>query len=378
MLQVLTVSCKLQVAKDVQVEIDDTLKRFAGACNYAAEVGTRERIKNAQRLQRLVYHDLRERFGLSANQACQVCVRVAASLKSGKRKYAFRPTSISLDARLFSLIEADWSVSLRLGRRVRLPLRIGNYQKGLLTGQNPKYAVLKRRRNGTYYLNIALEKPAKAPNQNPRGFLGVDRGRRDIATTSEGESFSGAQITAAREKFSRVRASVQRRATKGAKRLLKRVSGRESRFMSNVNHTISYRLVKQAASSGLSIVLEDLSGIRNRTKARKENRYEAHSWAFHQLEQYIAYKANMAGVPVLRVPSHYTSQTCACCLHIGIRRDKRFECRYCGNAADADVNAAKVIALLGASVNRPEHGLSCSLGREGTVKATPIAARLGA
>lgn len=77
----------------------------------------------------------------------------------------------------------------------------------------------------------------------------------------------------------------------------------------------------------------------------------------------MEYKARMAGVPLVVVEPAYTSQTCSVCHRIGTRRNKSFKCGYCGNDMDADVNAAKNIALLGAVVNQPEKSgmLSCAL-----------------
>jgi hypothetical protein len=42
-------------------------------------------------------------------------------------------------------------------------------------------------------------------------------GRRDIAVTSEGDTWSGQDIQQVRDKFNRVRASVQKRASKGTR-----------------------------------------------------------------------------------------------------------------------------------------------------------------
>ncbi|MEQ9541641.1 MAG: hypothetical protein RIU46_33105, partial [Deltaproteobacteria bacterium] len=46
-----------------------------------------------------------------------------------------------------------------------------------------------------------------------QGVIGLDLGRTDVAVTSEGESFSGKQITQVRDQYSRARASLQKKAT---------------------------------------------------------------------------------------------------------------------------------------------------------------------
>jgi IS605 OrfB family transposase len=149
------------------------------------------------------------------------------------------------------------------------------------------------------------------------------------------------------------------------RQLLHRLSGRERRFQTWLNHTISYRIVHQALSQGCVLALEDLTGIRQRTNEQPRSRTErrrANSWAFYQLRQFLTYKAARFGVSLVLVNAAYTSQTCHRCLHLGKRSDKSFACGECGYHGDADFNAAKNIALLGAVVNQPDGpGIFCSL-----------------
>jgi transposase len=85
-----------------------------------------------------------------------------------------------------------------------------------------------------------------------------------------------------------------------------------------------------------------------------------HSWAFFQLRVFLAYKAALAGVPVVLVNPAYTSQTCSRCGHRekAIRRSQaKFLCVKCGFSAHADLNAAVNIrerALRRAAVIPPD------------------------
>jgi len=168
---------------------------------------------------------------------------------------------------------------------------------------------------------------------------------------------------------------IQRNVSKGTRssrrrgrRTLARLSGREHRFQSQVNHTISRRIVTRAVTSGRAIALEDLTGIRERTtrQARtKTERRRSNSWAFHQLRLFLAYKCVGAGVPLVLVNPAYTSQMCHCCLHIGERAGKRFHCPDCGWWGDADLNGARNIALLGCSLNAPHGPWLCCLYQPG-------------
>jgi len=124
--------------------------------------------------------------------------------------------------------------------------------------------------------------------------------------------------------------------------------------MRAINHAISKQLVEKAQTTQRQIALEDLTGIRQRTKVRKPQRYCHHSWSFYQLRQFVAYKAQTAGVPVVLVDPAYTSKTCHLCGHRGHRSGLKFSCTRCHVVMDADWNAAMNIAAAGAAVTRLE------------------------
>ena len=301
----------------------------------------------------------------------------------------FKGGFITYDARIFSFREKDWTVSLTtVDGRKRFDLAIGNYQRGMLKGSAPKSATLVKRQDGSYYIQICLESESPA-SQNGNAVLGVDLGRTDIAHTSEGQHWDGQDITKVRDHFANLRAKLQRKASKGTRscrrrcrQLLQRLSGRERRFQSWINHNVSKRIVETAKALCASIALEDLTGIRERTNQQprsKTERRRSNSWAFYQLRLFIGYKALRSGVKVVLVDPRYTSQTCYQCLHIhpdpdkSYRSGKQFKCGHCGWQGDADFNGAKVIAAIGASVNRPGGPwLSCQI-TGGLLKARAVA-----
>lgn len=200
------------------------------------------------------------------------------------------------------------------------------------------------------------------------------------ATTSTLNSWSGEQIQATRDRYSKVRANVQSKRTRNSRRLLRRLSGREQRFQKWLNHNISKQLVQEAKQLNASLAFEDLTNIReslNQKPRSKPERRRTNNWAFYQLRLFVGYKANIAGVPVVFVPPAYTSQTCSRCGHIhpvkgkSYRNGKLFKCGHCGFEHDADVNAANNIAILGVCVSNPESpGMSCQL--EGQLFLFPI------
>ncbi|MER6980420.1 RNA-guided endonuclease InsQ/TnpB family protein [Streptomyces carpinensis] len=208
-------------------------------------------------------------------------------------------------------------------------------------------------RDGAFYLLATCEVPEAELNANPDGFLGADLGVVNIATTSDGDVFAGRRLNRYRARQLRLRAKLQKKGTKSAKRRLKQRSQRERRFAADTNHVISKRIVAEAERTSRGIALEDLQGIRSRVRLRKPQRAAVHSWAFAQLGQFLAYKARRAGVPLVFVDPAYTSQQCFECHHIDKRNrasQARFRCRSCGVVAHADLNASRNIARKGEAV----------------------------
>jgi putative transposase len=382
--QVLTIVCKLQPTKEQISQVEDTLVGFANACNHINST-IDPKLTNAVRIQTLIYYAVRELFGLSANLAVRAIARVSANRKAAKQKKSlvkdFKPTSIDYDARIFDFREKDWTASVTLiGGRQHIKMDAGNYQRGKLKDKKPTSATLCKHKDGNYYIHIQVKDDVPEPNDG-ESVIGVDLGRRDIAVTSEGESWSGEDIEQIRDKFSRVRASLQQKATRGtrstrrrARQILKRLSGRERRYQSWLNHTISRTIVNKAKSENAAIAIEDLTGIRERTNQQPRNKTErrrSNSWAFYQLRQFLEYKAIQAGVSLVKVNPAYTSQMCHNCHHIhpvkgsSYRSGKTFKCGHCGWVGDADFNGAMNIAIIGAFVSKPRgSGLSCSLSED--------------
>jgi len=371
MTQSLSVKCKLIVPEELRTDIDATLQSFADACNQILSVAKEANQWNTTKLHHLVYKPVREATGLKANHVCQAIRRVIGNAKAVKQVHKFRPTSLSLDVRTFKYAEASQTVGVTLkSGRVQFALSIGGYQIALLRGKNPTAATLNKTKKGDYYINICVEISTEPTGKTPK-VIGVDLGRRKIATTSTEKSWSGKEIQATRDRYSKVRSNVQRKRTRNSRRFLRRLSGREQRFQKWLNHNISKELVNEARTANAALALENLTAIRdslNKKPRSKTERRRTNSWAFYQLRMFVQYKAVIAGVPVVFVPPAYTSETCSRCGHIhptkgkSYRNGERFKCGHCGFEHDADINAAKNIAALGYSVIVPESpGMTCRL-----------------
>ena len=181
----------------------------------------------------------------------------------------------------------------------------------------------------------------------------MDLGIKRIATLSTGEMFSGRNLNRRRERYARTKASLQRKGTKGSKRVLRRLAGKEARFQRDVNHAISKAIVGRAAENDCFIAMEKLDGIRQRStnKGRRFRRMIGR-WAFYQLKTFIAYKAAAERVRMVEVNPAYTSKRCPSCSEIGLRQKHKFTCVSCGFVGD--IVGATNIAAQGMIASHPE------------------------
>lgn len=349
----LTVKCKLAPTPVMTDALLETCEAFAAACNTVLQVALKNHISNQVRLQNLAYRTIREQFGLSANLAVRAVARVAAAMTAAKRRgkppQEFRPTSIGYDARIFDFREKDETVSLTTVKgRIHVPLVLGTYQRERLTGRRPTAATVVRD-GKKWSIHITVEFLDDPPRKGPP--LGVDLGIRNTATLSTGRRFPGTKRTEVKDRYARVRASLQSKGTEGCRKTLRRLSGRERRWIRWENHNLSRQIVREAADGGFGMIrMEDLKDIRKRTKRRSRHLNRMISgWSFGELQDFTAYKAKRVGLAVERVNPAWSSQTCSVCGARGVRRGDTFSCTACGTVKDADDNAAEVIAAGGAA-----------------------------
>ena len=242
--------------------------------------------------------------------------------------------------------------------RIKLPFKLTAKQKELFT--NPEWKRGRARLVQTenkWFLHVSFTKNVSEPDIAAfDNIIGIDAGLRQIMTiynAKTGQTFfkNGQAIAKKRRNYVKKRQRLQSKDTKSAKRRLKRLSGRENRWMTDINHCLSKTLVSKNPNT--LIVVEDLTNVTFDTVShrKKENRYEHHSWAFYQLQQDIAYKAREHGSYLIKVNPAYTSQRCPKCGTIcKENRDKTnhiYHCNNCHYQSNDDRVAAMNIVQLG-------------------------------
>lgn len=322
-----------------------TMRACNGAADRAAGVAWQHHTASKITLQQLCYWDLRNDFGLHAQHAVQAISRASEAYKRDRKaRPRFRPlAAIGYDNRTYGWKGRDAVSILTLGGRITVPV---TYQGRWLAVQGTRRrgdATLVYR-DGKFYLAVQIEVPEPPKGPEPDDWLGVDLGIVNLATDSDGNTYDGKALRAIRYRHRQLRARLQSKGTKSARRLLAKRRRKESLYARDVDHVISKAVVREAKGTGRGIKLEDLSGILGRiTATDPAQRADTHSWAFRRLRSFITYKAAIAGVPVVAVSPYNTSRECPRCGHTDkANRPARdaFACQECGLAGPADYIAA--------------------------------------
>ncbi|WP_246886723.1 transposase [Streptomyces sp. GESEQ-4] len=357
----LVVQVKLLPLPEQAAALGATLRACNRAADHVSRTAFETGVKDRNGLQKLVYADIKATFALSAQPAVRVVKKVvdaygalAASLQAGRlggpesKRYrkaigspvAFRPDaaqpfddrclSWQTDARTVSI----WTVDGRM-RGIRYT---GSPDQLKTLAEHRKGESDLVQRGGKWFLIATCDLPDPDVYE-PADWIGVDRGIVNLTTTSDGTDYQGRRLNRYRRWQARKRAELQAKRSRSATRRLARRAKKEQRHATHVNHRISKEIVSVAQRTGRGIAVEELDGIRDRARLRRDQRGTLSSWPFHQLGQHLAYKARRAGVPFMEVDAAHTSQRCPRCGHTerANRPDRdRFSCRRCGLAGPAD------------------------------------------
>lgn len=385
--QTVNIKVKLNILEpNVGMKFSKTMEQYRLACNYVSEYLFNNNFPlNKNEVQKVIYNTIREKFSLKSQMTISCIRTVIARYKAVKTQMARRPYKyqdqntgkwyrevrdlnwlhkpISFNRPQVDLQRnRDWSylssgqLSINtLDGRVKVdPICRGFNQ--YLDG-TWKFGLAKLlKSSGKWYLHISATKEvADFDKQAVKHVVGIDRGLRFLATSYDEQDktafFDGQAIMRKRAKYQKLRATLQAKGTKSAKRRLKKLSGRENRWISDVNHCLSKTLVQKYGANTL-FVLENLNGVSfERTDLPKALRNQNKSWAFYQLEQLLTYKAHLHNSEVVEVSAKYTSQRCPKCGVI--KKDNRnhekheYHCDNCGYCSNDDRIGAMNIQLLG-------------------------------
>lgn len=345
-------------------ELDRLIEKYTGGMNYVSGImhGIGKPAGSAK-IQKIVYRDLRAR-GLKSQMACNICRQVAGTYatlqeqvkaeRTEWQKIEYRPSNVTFSyQRDYTITPEEISITTLEGRK-RYPVTLYDHAKRYFDGTwTFSASKLVKHRDG-YYFHLCCEKevPTTPKTETPT-FMGIDVGMNWLAvgtTTDKKNRFfgNGGIAKHVRNMYKGMRTRLQAKGTLSAKRVLRRMSGKERRLMADINHAVSKDIVRFAVQNGVTCIgVEDLTGLKEGTvyQCKKKNRYHKSSWSYNQLQDFIAYKAAERGISVEKINPEYTSQTCSRCNHIHKpnRQGRWYQCNCCGTTLHADLNAARNI-----------------------------------
>src|SRR3989344_3190287 len=326
----------------------EIIKEYSKCIQYISNKGFNSKTYNRYKLHNLVYYDCRKKFNLPSQFIINT-IRVASqTLKSTKTNKGSKPIfkefmPIDFDKRTFTFSFDKVRIST-LNKRKDIPINIPEYYWKYLDWNYQTMQVRIDKLN-SMFLHITFSRDIAIP-QSSDELLGIDVGINNIAVTSNKMFFNSKHTKYIKSKYRYLRSRLQSKGTRSSRKLLKKISGKEKRFMRQCNHEISKTIVN-ACNIGDTIVMEDIKGIRGCKVSRKQ-RYWLNSWSFYQLRQFIEYKARLNGNRVILVNPRNTSKRCSKCGSLNtIRQSSNFHCLDCSYHINADLNASFNLKFLG-------------------------------
>lgn len=273
------------------------------------------------------------------------------------------------------------TAKLNPGPRAILDRLLDNKDNSLDGYRQRLFEIKQEANTGRWWLNVTYDFPRSKPGAlNPEIIVGVDLGVSVplYAAVNNGHARLGRRqlqalgnrIRSLQNQVSAKRRAIQRggqtivsertaRSGHGVKRKLlptEKLRMRIEKSYSTLNHQLSAAVIDFAKShSAGTIQIEDLSGL----KEKLTGTYIGARWRYYQLQQFLDYKADEAGIKLKKVNPKFTSRRCSECGHINVDFDRyyrdrertagkvaKFVCPKCGYEADPDYNAARNISTL--------------------------------
>jgi len=329
-------------------DLEDTLDQYFQAYKFCVNKGFELHTSNKKKLHNATYKQLRKDYPKLPSALLQTIRDVACeNLWAVKLKNKPTPKNkfIRYDGRTFSFKNGKVSISTINGRQ-KFDVKLPKFAEKYKDWDCKAGTVVSKR--GQLWLNLIFNK--EVAFKEPKTFLGIDRGINNIAVCSDNSFYNSKQLKRIKGKYQYLKTRLQSKGTPSAKRHLKKLSGKEKRFVKDVNHRLSKEI---AAKPYDCFVLEDLKKL-PRNKGRKFNKLLG-GWSYFQLGNFIQYKAEELGKTTIKVNPKYTSQTCSNCGFVekNNRNGNKFKCKECGFELNADLNASRNIVNLGkAEINR--------------------------
>lgn len=346
-------------------EVLSLLETFRRMCNDAVRVALAKKPKNRFALIELSYNRLKE-YGLHTHYILSACEVAYSAYKNKNRKSNpyFRRPFLKLDNQTYKLDYLLLRIPTAPRRYLFLTLFGSVYHRSFLANKD-----LKRGSVIVTESSVVVTFSKKIVSIATIGKMGVDINERNVTwSDSLGDSTmeDTSEVCEVKEQYKEIRARIARR-TRQDRRILLRLLGkygkRERNRTTQRIHLISKAIVKHAKENRLSILMENLTGIRK--MYRKGNgqgasfRGRMNSWQFYEVRRQVEYKALWEGITVIYVNPRGTSRNCPDCgSHVVPLQGRKLFCAACDKIWDRDVLAS--LNIMAAPLVRAARSPACS------------------
>jgi len=366
----LTVSVKMRVSPEPEGEqaILDLMRRYRDALNYSIRSIIASKALSLTKAHRLLYKDLKERYGLPSRIA-QDCYREAIAIaKSWLRNPKRGKVPSAKRLSMWLMHEEGYRVK---GDYVEL---IGGYRLRVI-GWDRRYDNFPNRdarlvfRDGRFDLYVTKRAPRPA-KYAPKGALAVDINERQIVV---GNSSIEQRIETPIERALHYRRLAERLQGKysssrysawlrrsGVRRRIRHFHRKTKNILEDWARKVSHTIISLAKQGQLAVAREDLTGlVESLRELPKGHRTALIALGYRRLAFWIDWQAEKNGVPLFVVDPADTSSTCPRCgtklVEVGYRR---LRCPNCGLEADRDTIAilnieGRALSQMGGSLATP-------------------------
>ena len=231
--------------------------------------------------------------------------------------------------------------------------------------EKPKYVEMHFKRG--YYYFALVYKVDVPPKQETGIIISVDMGEIHPIVSFDGQRttiYNGRFMRSIRRYREKIKSDFQSkmdtcekrsrkwsRLVKAKRRTLEKLDAQ----LQDAEHKITSRFISDCQRAKAdTIVIGDLTHIRDNIKYSKKSNQKLHQWAFSRIAQKITYKAERVGIKVVSENEAYTSQTCPKCGHIKKPNNRNYHCPKCSFKYHRDgVGAINLWKKVSGVINTP-------------------------
>lgn len=334
-----SVQVELMLDEEQRNIVRRTCEEFNKSFNIAAKYCLESNSGNYYEINKLCYYDQRSQCPDLPAAMVQASTKSAAGNYKVCRTKMVRTKMSYLIDQLTMTLRGNQLTFSTVEKRIRTIISIPVWFAAKYPDRKLRSGIVKY---STTTIHVVLQ--FQIPDMHERNtgdIVGLDRGMYQIVSTSRGENYSSKKVRALKRKMLYNRRCLQKKGTHSAKRKLRKLRGKEKRFVRDINHCITKKLANDVTVK--TYVLEDLTDVKINTKGKKLNQ-RLNGWSYYELEMFLQYKCEATGIEVVKVSPRYTSQICNQCGQINKnnRHNNHYSCS-CGYHEHADINAAKNI-----------------------------------